>query len=173
MYLGRCGGALEYLHDEHALTLYYSFIYPYMIYCNNVWGSIYKSNTERNTYSPKTTMRIMFTWWRHQMETFSALLTICAGNSPASGEFPPQRPVTRSFDVFFDLCLNKRLRKLSWGWWFETLTRPLWRHRNDFWKRESVIPVFINVYRASPVTSQRTGKAELWCLISCQPEQTA
>ena len=41
------------------------------------------------------------------METFSALLAICAGNSPVTGEFPAQRPVTRSFDVFFDLCLNK------------------------------------------------------------------
>ena len=38
-------------------------------------------------------------WWRHQMETFSALLAICAGNSPVSGEFPAKRPVTRSFDV--------------------------------------------------------------------------
>ena len=44
-------------------------------------------------------------WWRHQMETFAALLDICAGNSPVTGEFPAQRPVTRSFDVFFDLCL--------------------------------------------------------------------
>ena len=42
-------------------------------------------------------------WSRHQMETFSALLAICAGNSPVSGEFPAQRPVTRSFDVFFDV----------------------------------------------------------------------
>ena len=47
-------------------------------------------------------------WWRHQMETFSVLLAICAGNSPVPGEFPTQRPVTRSFDVFFDLRLNKR-----------------------------------------------------------------
>ena len=69
-------------------------------------------------------------WWRHQMETFSALLAICAGNSPVPGEFPAQRPVTRSFDVFFDLRLYKRLSKQSWGWWFETLTCPLWRHRN-------------------------------------------
>ena len=69
-------------------------------------------------------------WWRHQMETFSALLAICAGNSPVPGEFPTQRPVTRSFDVFFDLRLNKWLSKLWWGWWFETLSRPLWRHRN-------------------------------------------
>ena len=46
------------------------------------------------------------------------------------GEFPAQRPVTRSFDVFFDLRLNKRLSKQSWGWWFETQSRPLWRHSN-------------------------------------------
>ena len=69
-------------------------------------------------------------WWRHQMEAFSALLAICAGNSPVPGEFPAQRPVTRSFDVFFDLRLNKRLCKQSWGWWFETLLCPLWRHNN-------------------------------------------
>ena len=66
-----------------------------------------------------------------QMETFSALLAICVGNSPVTGEFPPQRPVTRSFDVYFDLRPNKRLSKQSWGWWFETLSRPLWRHRNE------------------------------------------
>ena len=43
----------------------------------------------------------LISWWRHQMETFSALLAICAGNSPVTGEFPSQRPVTRSFDVCF------------------------------------------------------------------------
>ena len=76
------------------------------------------------------TICFLMAWWRHQMETFSALLAICAGNSPVPGEFPTQRPVTRSFDVFFDLCLNKRLSKQSWGWWFVTLSCPLWRHRN-------------------------------------------
>ena len=64
------------------------------------------------------------------MEIFSALLAICKGNSPITGEFPAQRPVTRSFDVFFDIRLNKRLSKQSWGWWFETLSCPLWRHCN-------------------------------------------
>ena len=44
------------------------------------------------------------------------------------GEFPAQRPVTRSFDIFFDLHLNKRLSKQSLGWWFETQLLPLWRH---------------------------------------------
>ena len=132
---------------------------------------------------------IFFTWWCHQMETFSALLTICAGNSPVPGEFPArwwfetpsrplwhhsnelpqfdmmtssngnifrvtgplcgeftgpgefptQRPVTRSFDVYFDLRLNKRLCKQSWGWWFETLLCPLWRHSNEQWGGVEVI----------------------------------
>ena len=71
---------------------------------------------------------VLVAWWRHQMETFSALLAICAGNSPVADEFPAQRPVMRSFDVFFDLRPNKRLSKQWWGWWFETLSSPLWRH---------------------------------------------
>ena len=70
-------------------------------------------------------------WWRHQMETFSALLAICAGNSPVPGEFPAQRPVTRSFDVFFELRLNEQSNKQSWGWRFETRSRSLWCHCND------------------------------------------
>ena len=74
---------------------------------------------------------IICTRWRHQMETFSALLPICPGNSPVPGEFPAQRPVTRSFDVFFDLRPNKRLSKQSRCWWFETPSSPLWRHCND------------------------------------------
>ena len=45
--------------------------------------------------------------------------------------FPPQRPVTQSFDVFFDLRLNKRLGKQSQGWWFEAPSHPLWCHCND------------------------------------------
>ena len=76
------------------------------------------------------TKRIPAAWWRHQMGTFSALLTVCAGNSPVPGEFPTQRPVTQSFDVSFDLRLNKWLSKQSWGRWLETLSRPLRRHRN-------------------------------------------
>ena len=62
------------------------------------------------------------------METSSASLALYVGNSPVTGEFPAQRPVTRSFDVFFDLRLNKWLSKQTWGWLFETPPRPLWRH---------------------------------------------
>ena len=67
-------------------------------------------------------------WWHCQMETFPAFLALCAGNSPVTGEFPSQRPVTRSIDVFFDLSLNKRLSKQSGHYRFETSWRSLWRH---------------------------------------------
>ena len=79
---------------------------------------------------------IFHAWWRHQMGTFSALLAICAGNSPVTGEFHAQGPVTRSFDVFFDL--NKRLSKQWWVWWFETPSRPLWRHCNELTGCQSI-----------------------------------
>ena len=52
------------------------------------------------------------------------------GEFTGPGEFPTQRPVTRSFDVFFDLRLNKQLNKQPWGWWFETPSLSLWRQCN-------------------------------------------
>ena len=71
------------------------------IYQLNVIGNIYVLQI---MYLNK--MKSMMT---SSMETFSALLAICAGNSPVPGEFPTQRPVARSFDVYFDLRPNKRL----------------------------------------------------------------
>ena len=65
-------------------------------------------------------------WWRHQMETFSASPALCAGNSPVTSE----RPVTRSFDIFFILRQNKRLDKQSRRRWFKMPSRSLWRHCN-------------------------------------------
>ena len=62
--------------------------------------------------------------WKH----FLRYWPLCAGYSPVPGEFPTQRPVTRSFDAFSNLHPNKRLSK---QWWFETLSSPLWRHCND------------------------------------------
>ena len=102
----------------------------------NIYGKTSKSFLHFQAYL-NTGVALVFekvprgTWWRHQMETFFAILAICAGNSPVPGEVPAHRPMTRSFDVSFDLRLNKRLNKQSWGWWFETLPRPLWRQCND------------------------------------------
>ena len=81
----------------------------------------------------------LLSWWRHLKETFSALLALCAGISPVTGEFPTQRPVTRNFDVFLDLRLKERLSKQSWGCWFETLLCPLWRHCNVI---HFAVPIF-------------------------------
>ena len=72
-------------------------------------------------------VQIPQSWWRHRMETFSALMAVCEGNSPVTGEFPAKRPVTRIFDVFFDLRLNQQWRRRR----FETSSRSLWRHCND------------------------------------------
>ena len=58
---------------------------------------------------------------------FRATGHLC-GELPATGEFLAQRLVTRSFDVFLDLRLGNQLSKQSRGWWFETPSRPLWRH---------------------------------------------
>ena len=72
-----------------------------------------------------------WSWWRHHMGTFSALPTLCEGNPRVTGGFRSQRPLTRSFDVLFDLRLNIRLSKHSRRWWFETPPRLLWRLCND------------------------------------------
>ena len=85
-----------------------------------------------SAYGHRSRQFCFSSWWRHQMDTFSALLAICAGNSPVTGEFPAQRPVTRSFDVFFDLRLKKQLSKQSLCWWSVTPSSSLWRHCNVY-----------------------------------------
>ena len=81
----------------------------YFIKC---WGSVFHMMTSSNG------------------NIFRVTGPLC-GEFTGPGEFPAQRPVMRSFDVFFDLRLNKRLSKQRWGWWFETPAWSLWRHRND------------------------------------------
>ena len=98
------------------------------------------------SFMVKNLLKLLFSWWHHQMETFSALLDLCAGNSPVTGEYPSQWPVTQSLDISFDLHLNKRLSKQSWGWWFETPSRSLWRHCN----------VLLNSWQGSHKWSSRT-----------------
>ena len=70
----------------------------------------------RSTLRDLTLIQVMtWSWWRHQMETFSALPALCAGNSSVTGD--------ASFDVIFYQRLNKWLSKQSWDWWFEDLRR--------------------------------------------------
>ena len=83
------------------------------------------------------------------------------GEFTGPGEFPTQRPVTRKFDVFFDLCLNKRLSKQPWGWWFETLSWSLWRQRNvhsfwQFWARKYLLKLHYRVENTLMVHGENT-----------------
>ena len=65
----------------------------------------------------------------HTCSTWPMMTSSNRNLSSVTVEFPAQRSVG-SFDVFFDLRLNERLIKQSWGWWLETPSRPLWRHSN-------------------------------------------
>ena len=81
-------------------------------------------------YIPVSSAHFLKAWWRHQMKTFLVLLPYCAAISPVPGEFTSQRPVARSFDVFFDLRPNTQVSKQSWGWLSETPSSSLWRQCN-------------------------------------------
>ena len=65
---------------------------------------------------------------------------LCAVHTTVTGEFPSQKPVTQIFDVFFDLRPNKRSSKESWGWWFGTPLRSLWRYRSADWYGLGLFP---------------------------------
>ena len=86
------------------------------------------SKQSRSTHYDVTAMHISFAFMMTSSKEniFRVTGHLCG----VAGESPTQRPVTRGFDVFFDLCLNKRLSKQSWGWWFETPSRRLWHHCN-------------------------------------------
>ena len=62
---------------------------------------------------------------------------------------PRTKPVTRCFDAFFDLRLNKRLSKQSWGWWFETPSCSLWRHRNESYVIDFGMMIWLTWYQLS------------------------
>ena len=99
------------------------------------------------------------------------------------GEVPSQRPVTRSFDVFFDLRLSKRLSKQSRRWWFETPSRPLWRHCNEThgdlekvvnilqtWQTLKDINMLECIWTCSyKMLLSRTLNAFLWIIAACIP----
>ena len=94
------------------------------------------------------------------METFS-------GNSSVSGEFPVQRPVTPSFDIFFYLHMNELLSKQSGGWWFETPSHPLWRRSNDtkYNKGRVIYLIYITMLESYHITNTGSGLCQSALLI--------
>ena len=95
-----------------------------------VWASVHFNGTLFTALNQVAVVHLKISMMTSSNGKISALLAMYAGNSPITGEFPEQRPVTGSFDVLFDLRPNKRLSKQSWGWWFEMPSHPLWRHCN-------------------------------------------
>ena len=102
-------------------------------------------------------MDVTFSMMTSSNGNISALLALCAGNSSVTGEFPSQRPVTRNFDVFIPLCLNKQ----SLGWWFETPSCSLWRHCNRICPGAHWQPPSRRVYEDVCLTSRCQRQAQL------------
>ena len=82
------------------------------------------------------------------------------GEFTGPGEFPTQRPVTRSFDVFFDLRLNKQLSKQPWGWWFETPSWSLWHQCNVKSNLQHVHHYFRGQCASNWTNNDKQGKSE-------------
>ena len=113
-------------------------------------------------------------------ENISALLALCAGNTQVTGEFPSQRPVTQSFDIFFYLRLNKRLSKQSRSRLFGMPSRLLWRHCNapktslhelsNTWMKD---PSFLNVMIVTDkmakqdILNVKHGPLYMYSIIQC------
>ena len=89
---------------------------------NTPFNITHIKSPQKHIHILKCLYHILKSWRRNQMEIFSASLVLCEGSSPVTGEFPPQRPVTRSFDVFFDLRLHN-------GWASHRDAGYLRRHR--------------------------------------------
>ena len=150
------GSSTVFQHFAYSSTQYGFMVVLSVPCCSTVLIKAFIGHQFGRIY-PGNYNTIMFTWlcrvpwWRHQMETFSVLLALCDGNSPVTGEFPSQRPVTRGVGVFFDFRLNKRLNKPSRRRWFEMPSRSLWRQCNGdlfsaecelipSWHRRTLLP---------------------------------
>ena len=108
-------------------------------------------------------------WWRHQMETFSALLAICAGNSSVSGGFPTHKGQWRGALMFSLIC--------AWinGWVNAGEAGNLRRHHTHY-------DVIVMIWRhywpvmnpvVSRILSKRASIAELLWFICCYPLEKA
>ena len=90
------------------------------------WSKMDRYQTNHNNNNA----RGMHSMMTSSNATIFYVMALCDGNPPATDGFPSQRPVKRSFDVFFDLHQNKRLSKHSRRRWFEMPSRSLYRHCN-------------------------------------------
>ena len=134
---------LTYNHQGTCLLLkdwntvacgYFVFVKFIFRHPNRVWNEkllIFCANEILNPLQLGRPGQLTLTWWRHQMKTFSALLALCAGNSPVPVNSPHKCQWRWALIFSFDLRLNKRLSKQPRGWWFETPPWSLWRQCNE------------------------------------------
>ena len=99
-------------------------------------------------------------WLQYMMTSSNG--NISRVTCPLSGEFPAQRPVTRSFDVLFDLRPNKWMKKQSWGCLFQMPSCSLWRHCNDNFQVSKHL--FISMILSSVLPMQHTINHTKWPL---------
>ena len=122
----------------------YKFYYNFYVFMAEIYSKYYGSSSQRHFFPSQRRLKraLMIShkrngssWWRHQMETFSALLALCAGNSPLTSGFHSQRPATRSFDFFSLIC--------AWinSWVNNREVGDLRRHRAHY----DVIVMFVKV----------------------------
>ena len=118
-----------YMNDEHRVCKYFhAILFAHGTNLNNIICNLkIQLGTSSKTLLLSLTINNEFMMTSSNGNIFRVPGHLCG---EFTGEFPTQRPATRSVDVFFDLHLIKRLSKHSWGWWFETLSPPLWRYRN-------------------------------------------
>ena len=126
-----------------------------LMWCQSIWSPSMKLCL---WWCPKHCTENMMTSWNGNIFCITGHLR---GKFTGPGEFPAQRPVMRSFDIFFGLRLNKWLSKQSWGWWFETLSHPLWRHCNE--TANNTIPTFPFKLLAYFIISYKQ-----WCTWRCK-----
>ena len=139
------------LHAKYAFVMLCKYVlWKSRLMTDNAWGQLmdmYRFNGKwvmspmcmicpcmTSLYHISYIVSIWATAWKSMMTSsngniFRVTGPFC-GEFTGPGEFPTQRPVTRSFEVFFDLRLNKRLSKQTRCWWFETQSWSLWRHCN-------------------------------------------
>ena len=101
-------------------------------------------------------LKPLYTIYHDDVIKWKHFPTLCVGNSSVTGEFPLQRPVTQSFDVFFDRRLNKRLSKQSRCCWFETPSRSLWRHCDD--------PIVLSNLMNPTISGWHSNIGSIWIL---------
>ena len=112
-HIGAIVEARKYLNKDNLPSLYYSFIYPYLTFCNQVWGNTCKTYLEKIIIQQNGVIK-----WKHFPRCWTFVQWIHRW-------IPFTKASYAELWCFFDLRLNKRLSKQSWGWWFETPSRRL------------------------------------------------